>query len=341
MKVRAKQIAKELEISEATVSLVLNHKPGVSEKTRKKVFMAMKEYGFSSIGMTVRDKNKNGNIRFIAYKKNRVSLAGTPFFSELVEGIDREARNCGYHLGLTYIDEEIDDVKGVLRMIKEEKPDGLLLLATEMEEQDLINFKEMQIPMLILDNYFEDEAINMVCIDNMEGAYKVGKYLVHLNHSKIGYLHSTTKINNFSSRMKGIKKVLRKNGIEIAPEHLFLIEEGEESAYDNFIKIMKSNSVPTAIFADNDMIACGAIRKMKENGIRVPQDVSVIGFDDMPICELMEPKLTTVHVHTQRVGSIAMGRLAEIIEEFPCEIIKSFVGTELVIRESTKRMPDH
>lgn len=336
MKIRAKEIAKKLGISAATVSLVINDKPGVSERTRKKVLYMMKENGYIPALVPIHKKSKNGNIRFILYKRYSEALGGTAFFSELVEGIDREARILGYNLSVTYIDEQLDDIGAIMKMIKQEKPDGLLVLATELQRTDIVRFNELQIPLVVLDNFFEEDSGNYVCIDNFAGAYSAGKYLLHMGHKKIGYIHSSVKINNFNIRMQGIKKAIREDGLELLPEHMFCVDSNakEESIYQQLVRVMKTKKAPTAVFADNDTLAHGAIQALKANGIFVPRDLSVIGFDDMPFCEMMDPKLTTVHVYRDRIGCLSMRRLAEIIEEKPSEHIKNIVGTELVIRES-------
>lgn len=338
LKITAKEIAQKMGISQATVSLVINNKPGVCDTTRKKVIHMMKENGYYPSILPINNKSKKGNIRFVSYKRYSETLTGTAFFSELVEGIDREARNIGYNISVTYIDEQLDDVEEVIKMIKNEKPDGILVLGTELQIEDVIKFSEMHIPMLVLDNFFEEETGNYICIDNIAGVYGAVKYLFHMGHRKIGYIHSSVKINNFSLRMKGIKKAIREKGLELLPEHIFCIDSNakDEKVYQQLVKTMQSKQAPTAIFADNDNLAHGAIQTLKSNGILSPRDVSVIGFDDMPFCEMMDPKLTTVHVFKERMGTLAMQRLAEMIEEKPQEYIKSFIGTELIIRESVR-----
>lgn len=335
MKPRAKDIAEKLQISPATVSLVLNNKPGVSEKTRKKVLDTMKEEGFSPSIIPLNMKNKNGNIRFIVYKKYNHTMEGTPFFSELMEGIDRQARILGYNMGITYMDEEKDDIKQMLLHLKKEKPEGILLMATEMEALDLERFKDLNIPLVIIDNYFEGESVDQVCIDNSEGAYEAIRELVSLGHKKIGYLHSSVKIHNFTQRMRGVQKAIQLFGLALHPEYVFCLEAKSEHGFDTLVHMFKQKKGPTALFADNDTMAYSAIRALQKNGIRVPQDVSVIGFDDMPICEMFEPNLTTIRVFKQQIGMCAIKRLAEIIEENPKESLKIFVGTKLIKREST------
>lgn len=339
MKPRAKDIAEKLNISPATVSLVLNNKPGVSEKTRKKVLDTMKEEGFGPSIIPINMKNKNGNIRFVIYKKYNHSMEGTPFFSELIEGIDRQTRTLGYNMGITYMDEQKDDIEQMLVHLKKEKPEGILILATEMEVEDVQRFKSLDIPFVIIDNYFEGESVDQVCIDNSEGAYEAIRELVSLGHKKIGYLHSSVRIHNFIQRMRGVQKAIRLFELDLNPEYVFCLEARSEHAFDTLVHMYKHKKGPTALFADNDTMAYAAIRALQANGIQVPQEVSVIGFDDMPICEMFEPNLTTIHVYRQQIGMYAIKRLAEIIEDNPKENLKIFVGTKLIKRDSTSTYP--
>lgn len=337
MKVKAKDIAKELGISPATVSLVLNNKPGVGEETRQRVLNAVRQTGYYPTVLDKQMMNRNGNIKFVVYKKHGKVVSDTPFFSELIEGIDREARKGGYNFSITYVDEQQDDIAAMAKMIKNEEPDGILLLATEMNAEDLDIFKKLNIPLLLIDSCFEYEDIDSVVIHNSEGAYRAVRHIVDLGFLDIGYLHSSVAINNFEQRRLGFRKEMVEHGLRIPEDNIFLLEPTLEGAYrDMKSQIEKKKDIPQAIFADNDIIAIGAVRALKEAGYQIPGDVSVVGFDDMPMCEIMEPKLTTVKVYKQGMGRIAVKRLIEIIEEKPVEHLKIYVGTELVIRESTR-----
>lgn len=337
MKFRAKDIAKKLSISPSAVSIVLNNKPGVSEQTRKKVLKTIEQMGYNTNLLTKSAFNHKYNIRFIIYKKHGYVVSDTPFFSALMEGIDREARKIGYNLLLTYIDENKDDLTKLINIIKETSPDGIMLLATEMTKEDLKPFKELNIPLLLLDSYFEGENLDTVIINNIEGVYKATCYLAQLNHLDIGYLHSSIWINNFDQRMFGFKKAIKDKELKLRDNFIFHLESTIDGSYRDMLKILNNKpELPTAMFADNDIIACGAIKAMKEFGIKIPEDVSIIGFDDMPFCEMIDPPLTTVIVYKHRMGRIALKRLVERIEKNPPETIRIEVNTTLIERKSVK-----
>jgi len=335
MKLKAKDIAKKLSISPSAVSFALNNKPGVSEETRRKILKVIEQMGYNTNILSKSTLTHNRNIRFIIYKKHGLVVSDTPFFSALIEGIDREARSLGYNLIVTYMDENKDNLMKILNIIKGTSPDGIMLLATEMTKEDLKPFKNLSIPLLLLDSYFESENLDTVIINNLEGAYKATCYLFELGHRDIGYLHSSVWINNFDHRMAGFKKAIHNKGLKLKENLIFSLESTIDGSYKNMFNILESKpKLPTALFADNDIIAFGAIKAMKESGIRIPQDVSVIGFDDMPFCEMIDPPLTTVMVYKQRMGMIALKRLVERIDEAPAETIKIEVNTTIVERKS-------
>jgi len=340
MKLKAKDIAKKLSISPSAVSLVLNNKPGVSEETRKKVLKVIEVMGYNTNILSKSALTHNRNIRFIIYKKHGLVVSDTPFFSALMEGIDRKARSLGYNLIVTYMDENKDNLMKILHMIKRTSPDGIMLLATEMTKEDLKPFKKLNIPLLLLDSYFESENLDTVIINNIEGVYKATCYLAELGHIDIGYLHSSVWINNFDQRMTGFKKAINDKGLTLNKNLIFCLESTIDGSYKNMLEILeKKPKLPTALFADNDIIAFGAIKAMKEFGIRIPQDVSVIGFDDMPFCEMIDPPLTTVMAYKQRMGMIALTRLVERIDEAPAETIRIEVNTTLIERKSVIKRP--
>jgi DNA-binding LacI/PurR family transcriptional regulator len=336
MPLRIKDIADELGISPATVSLVLNNKPGIGDETRQRVLKFVEEKGYSTNLLSKPALKNNRNIRFVIYKKHGKVVSETPFFSKLMEGIDKEAREEGYNVLVSYINEIDNTHMDVLRILEESSLDGILLLATEMENVDIEPFRQLALPMVLLDSNFESERqVDIVIINNRQGTYEAVKHLTEYGHTEIGYLHSSVWINNFDERKTGFMNALNSFGLKFNKRYLLELEPTMEGAYSDVLKYLESNiTLPSAFFADNDIIAFGAIKAMREKGINIPQDVSIIGFDDMPFCEMIEPALTTLRVYKQRMGRIAVKRLIEKIEHNPEEVIRIEVNTELIERKS-------
>lgn len=334
MAVKIKDIAQALGLSPATVSLVLNNKPGVGNDTRERVIRYAKEVGYAVSTAHKPSSRATRSIRFIVYKKHGRIISDTPFFSELIESIELESRKENYGLVISYIN-ETDDRAEVMRIVRDNPLDGIIILATEMDINDIQSFRFVKVPVVILDNYFEREKFDTVVINNTQGAYEATKYLAESGHVQIGHLQSSVTINNFYERNVGFMKALADEGLMYDPANTIMLSPSIDVAYTDMMQeLQKVRKLPTAFFADNDIIAFGAIKAMKEFGLNLPQDVSVIGFDDMPYCRLMEPNLTTIGVNKKLIGALAVKRMMEHICSNENEFVKIEVGTELVVRDS-------
>lgn len=338
MKMRAKEIAKILGVSPSTVSLVLNNKPGVGDETRQQVLKFLRENDYD-VPDYFPQKPVNRNLQFIIYKKHGRVISDTPFFSVLIESINRAARDADFHLIITYLSEKQDDIPSVLLQIEKTRPSGLLILATEMEEKDVDWFNYLHYPMLLLDNQFDSKDIDTVGINNADGVYKAVRHLLNAGHREIGYLNSKIWIHNFERRLKQFKSCMLEHGAALTEGNIFNLDSTVEGAYlDMKAYLARCKDLPTALFAANDILALGALRALKEAGYRVPEDISLVGFDDMSFCDMSEPPLTTVHVYNQQMGSAAVKRLVELIEQPAAEIQKTYISTKLVVRKSTRAL---
>lgn len=334
-----KDIAAFTGVSASTVSLVLNNKPGISEATRQRVFAAAAELGYQEhISRSKAVKGKQNSLQFVIYKKHGRVVSDTPFFANVLEGAEAEVKRHGFNLLITYIDEG-HNISEQLSGILHGGSGGMILLATEMSSKDLEPFTSAGIPLVVLDSYFEEITTDTVVINNMQGAFMATQYLWQMGHKEIGYLKSSVPINNFIERKDGFKKALKACKVPYNAEYIFPLNASIETAYSDMKAHLKANKkLPTAFFADNDIIALGAMRALKEAGYRIPEDVSVIGFDDIPMCEIVDPPLTTVKVPKRDIGQIAIRRLVEIMQEQPTTRLKIELRTELVQRKSVKHI---
>lgn len=226
MSITAKELAKQLNLSEAAISMALNNKPGVSTLTRKRVLEAAASagYDFSRISNTNEAPASNGTLYFVIYRKNGavvpnspvythtehgVLVQDVPFFSQLSEGIDLGCRHCHYYLNISYIYEN-DDIEALLSEWKRLGAKGILLLGTEMEKHDIKPFTRCSLPVVLIDNYFEALNLDCVTINNLQGAYLATDYLIKQTHAQPGYLHSSYIITGFEERADGFYKAIRK-----------------------------------------------------------------------------------------------------------------------------------
>ena len=336
MSITAKELAALLGLSESAISLALNNKPGVSAQTRKRVLAAAEKngYDFSRINPQT-DQTPTGSIYFIIYRKNGAVVADTPFFTELSEGVDLECKRLHYFFNVQYLYED-DKIEETLKMLSRIGVKGLIVLGTEMKKEDVLPFLKSGIPFVLLDNYFEDLDIDSVLINNQKGAFSATDYLIRKRKKQPGYLHSSYSINNFEERADGFYKAIRKHGMSTSRSIVHLLTPSVDGAYSDMCELLSQDEpLADCYFADNDLIAAGAVRAWREAGYRIPQDIAVIGFDNMPICTYLEPALTTIHVPKAELGKLAVRQLHERMADLKSPPLKTEISTTLIKRRST------
>jgi len=339
-KVNLDDIATIVGVSKATVSNALNGKKGVSEQTKAHILKTASDVGYMKNNNNKDDKDSETKkiIRIILYKRHGYVYSDTPFFSNLIEGIQKECRIEGYEMMVAHLSKTEVKSDHIIEDLKNDDSSGYLLLATEMVAEDLEFFKVLEKPMVLIDSYFKHEDYDFVVINNIEAAHKATNYLIENGYKKIGYLHSSVYINNFHYRKLGFENTLRENGIEPEEKYQFSLEPTLDGSYGDMSEILRHKpELPTAFFADNDIIAFGAMKALQEIGIKIPEQVSIVGFDDMPYCEISTPKMTTVKVPKQYYGAVAVKRLIDKINNDDLKTQKVEINTKLIERESVNK----
>ena len=336
----AKELAKKLGISAASVSYALNGKPGVSIETRNKVKEAAREHGMNFIPLNYSAKS-NQTIYLIYYKKEGPRVIensfDNSFYSTLTDGISMASKDYGYHIHLRSVSNSME-LREELSELGNLGSIGIIILATEMTNEDLAPLAFSRLPVVLLDNHFRSTAVNSVTIDNMYSAYAATDYLLKKRKKQPGYLRAAVPITNFNERKKGYETAILNNGFSLANSTVHRLSIHPDGAYSDMLDILKKGIKPAdSYFADNDFIAFGAMKAFKEMGYRIPQDVAFVGFDDLPIARFSDPELTTMHVPIHYMGILAVERLRSIAED---EFEKNYplniqVNAGLVIRQTT------
>lgn len=338
MKTIMQDIAKLAGVSPGTVSNALNDRKGVGKETKANIIKIAEELGY----FRNHKKNEEKVMRLILFKKHGYVVSDTQFFSALLEACEKECRQNGYELLISQVIHGEHDKENVFKIINQGKIDGILLLATEMNEEDFCYFESLDIPVVVLDSYFALKSYDYVVINNSSGAYRATKYFIDNGHKRIGILGSSVNISNFECRNKGFKKAIEEAGLEFRENDEILVEPTLDGSYKDMKEYLKKNKgreLPTALFAFNDIIALGAMRAMQEDGLSIPEDISIIGFDDIPFSALSNPNMTTVKVYTEEMGSIAVKRLIDKINEEDKSIpLKIEIDTKLVERNSVAEL---
>ncbi len=313
MALSSKELAQELGVSPSAVSIALHGRKGISEATRARILAAAESRGIARREPRAADVRKPV-LQLAIFKKHGLVIGDTPFFASVIEGVTREAAAAGYDLALSYLYSN-QDLEEQLRALRSRGGAGTLLLATEALEEDLPAIRRLPAPLVLLDSDFETEALDAVVIDNVQGAYLATRHLLENGHRSIGHLRSSVDIHNFRERRYGFLKALDEARDAGAAEGASLrLESTSDGAYRDMARFLATGApLPTAFFADNDIIATSAIRALKEAGVRIPHDVSVVGFDDMPFANVVSPRLATMHVPKEALGVLAVRVLTERI----------------------------
>ncbi|MBR5986095.1 MAG: LacI family DNA-binding transcriptional regulator [Clostridia bacterium] len=322
-KLRLSDIAKAAGVSTASVSNALNYKTGINTDKAESIRRLAAQMGYKTPA-----ESDRRSMRFVIYRKHGKVVMDTAFFSQLIEGIQDECHRLGCDLLINKCTGE-DDITELL-----DRP--MLLLATEMDESDLIPLARMAHPVLLLDSDFKFESYCSVSIDNQEAGYLAAKYLVSKGHTDFGFLDSSLPFNNMEDRYRGFAYGLASEGF---PEPVRIpVEPTVEGAYVDMYRYVENhtNDLPKALFAGNDIIAMGSIRALKGQGYKLPDDISIIGMDDMPMCQVIEPALSTIRVDKTRLGRIAVDRLWEMMKYNEKTPIRIRMGVNVVERESVR-----
>lgn len=334
-------IAKLANVSKSAVSLALNGKNGVSHKTREKVLRIAQEHGYIPRPIIKADTYVHQStklLRFVALTNAGIvseQYESLPFFMELIHNLDKQTGSSGYSLTVSSIN-IVNLQEELLRLEQEQKSAGILLLGTNLTAEQINIVANIQPHIVVLDTCFETLNVNFVVMNNVYGAYQAGQYLIELRHEQIGYVESNTRMYNFEMRKKGFLQALEENGLTIAETNYFPLTPTVISSQDAFKENIKNrlDQLPTALFCEADYMAISVIKSLTELGIRVPEDISVIGYDNIFESQVITPELTTIHVKKDRIASLAVDKLIKQIENNDSDKVKLFVDTELIERNS-------
>ena len=334
MPIRAKDIAKMLNVSTATLSIVLNNKPGVSDKTRSMVINKIKELHCDYLLKNIKDiPSEKATIGFVVYKRFGDIIDEAPFFNYSLESITAALKSENYDLKFIYINKTASEEEK-RQQILDSGCVGLIIYAVEMCEDDLDVFTSTHLPFVLLDNSFQTRDGDCVAINNIQGTCKAIQHFYDMGHTEIGYIKCRISITSFKERYREYQHQLELLHLPFHPEHVIEVGYSEKSVNKAIENYLKSHKPPTAFFADNDLLGCYAMQAFKHHGFSVPENISIIGFDDRPICKLVEPPLTTVSVPLNLFGPAAVNLLLTKLKMPRTQSIKLDVGTSLIERKS-------
>lgn len=334
--VTLRHVADHAGVSASTASLVLNGKGDISLATREKVQSAVSELNYSSRSQKTKFDTPP-TIRFLKVSKHgqTVNTDHNHFITDYIDGMSREAMRRDYALEVVTYDSK--DIEGLLTASQARDLSGVIILGTELSERDIIKLANCGQHVVFIDTCYPFLNANFVDMDNDQTVFTVVSYIKSANFSRIGFVGSHSEVTNLHLRGKAFQRACEKLSIDVKAHDSFTVEATRDGSYEqakNYLANLKSFA--DAYFCVNDIVALGLVRALKDLGKSVPQDVSVIGFDNLPMSSLLSPSLTTIDVPKQQIGATAIRLLDDMIVSTVTQpAMKVMVSGKLILREST------
>jgi LacI family transcriptional regulator len=307
-----KNIAIQAGVSVPTVSRVLNGKSKhyrISQETQDLILKVAKELNYSPNQLARGLRLKRTNT--LGYITPDIS---NPFFSNIARVVEKFARKQGYSIILCDSEEDSDIEAESLQLLIDRKIDGLIISPVGQTVDHLKGVYNQNIPIVLIDRFFPDLDFPYVTSDNYRGALEATSYLIECGHTKIAYIQGLKNTSPNNERIKGFRDAHKNYGIEPDDSYIVGNNFGEENGYIEMKLLLKRNNKPTAVFAGSNLISLGVLRALAEENLKVPDDLSMISFDDQPYSKFLATPMTTVSQSGSQIGQLATKILIDLIE---------------------------
>lgn len=329
-------IADRLDVSVTTVSRVLNGKAEryrISKETQELINSAAKELNYSpnqlARGLRLKRTNTIGYI---------IPDISNPFFSSIAKSVEKSARKSGYSILLCDSEEDTKIEENLLQLMIDRKVDGLIISPVGIEVNHLRRIAQRNIPIVLLDRYFPELNLPFVTSDNYKGAFEAVNMLIEHGHRRIACIQGLVNTSPNNDRVRGYIDAHKTHDLSVDKKLIVGDSFGEENGYIETKLLLKQDNLPTALFAVSNLISLGAIRAISEEGLKIPDDISMVSFDDQPYSRFLSTPMTTVSQQNAQIGQIAIKLLIDQIESNrQLEPKGIFLPTKLISRDSVKR----
>ncbi|MCR1898719.1 LacI family transcriptional regulator [Irregularibacter muris] len=331
MSVKIKDVAKEANVSVATVSRVLNNVPLVNEETKKRVLEAIERTGYKPNAIARSLKMQKTNTFGIM-----IPDIASSYFTEVVRGVEDICNMYDYNIILCNTDSEEQKEQTYLDVLIEKQCDGILYIGRGISQELKKKMVDSKVPLVTGAIHDYEYSIPSVMVDNEKAAYDMTKYLISLGHKKIAHF-SDGHHNSLIAREKeeGFRRAMQEEGLALPKEWELMGEISIRGGYKMMDALLKENNRPTAVMATNDEVALGAIRRAGEEGLSVPKDISISGFNNFNISEWVQPSITTVAQPMYDIGAVCARMLIKMINKEEVENQNIIMRHDIIEREST------
>jgi LacI family transcriptional regulator len=337
MTMTIRDIAREAGVSITTVSRVLNNRPDVSEATKKKVQNIISVLGYSPSSIA---------RGLVLQRTYTIGLAipdiSNPFFPQVAKGVQSRAKELGYSVILFDTNNDVNEEKEAMELLKRKQVEGMIVSLSMDNVEELLSLKQEGFPVVQIDRVIPDCHIPSVTVDNVASAYGATEHLIDLGHRRVCHITGSFAFQTTRDRLRGYQLALQESNIDLTYADILEGDYTIESGYRHMQSILANRQDVTAIFAANDLMALGCYQAAFEYGVRIPQDISIIGHDDIELSQVVNPPLTTMSQPKYELGRAAAENLITLIEcsqsrEECVEVEHTVLETTLIIRGSTAR----
>ena len=328
-KVTIFDVASEAGVSYATVSRVINNDPHVKAETRQRILVSLERLGYVV----------NRQARSLAGGRSQmigllVPSLETGYIGEIIRGIDTELEISQYDIVLYTTHRRETKEASYVASLAQGVVDGLLLVLPRNPQTFLDSLRQRHFPHVLIDHQGIDEKGPAVGATNWQGAYTATEYLIKLGHKRIGFITGWMDLGCARDRLDGYKSSLRTHHLPVDDSLIYEGDFHQPSGYEGASTFLKLSAPPSAIFASNDVMAMGAIEAVRVHGMQIPEDMSILGFDDIPQVANLHPRLTTVRQPLEQMGRVAAQMLMEILIDPQKTTQHIELPTELIVRDS-------
>lgn len=325
------EVAKEARVSIATVSRVMNGEGGVSQTLENRVWRAAKKLHYypSSAAQSLA-KQRSTLVGIL------VPLLEHPYYSRIASVIERRLFDCGYQAIICNTEEDEDRERAYIEMLLRQRVEGIIIDSSARNSKNLIELHENHIPIVLFDRVLSDVQCNQVFCDNSQGGFSGIEHLVKLGHRRIGVIAAPSYPETLQRRIRGTREAVEFFGIDADPE-LLVVGDTQlfDMGYEAGLRLLRLAVPPTAIFALTDVTAIGVMHAAAEMNLRIPADLSLMGYDDLPFASYTVPQLTTVAQPMDQMAATAVDVLLDQMGKPDQQPIKAVLATRLVVRGST------
>lgn len=338
MELKLKDIAQKAGVSVTAVSFALNGKEGISEKTRQKILRIAEQEGYSSKKL-IQKKEDSSRLIFLLYPvsgaKEEEENTDAYSFYEIMQKVEQQIHTYNYNLFFKSVSMQGDFRKEIEKIISFYQVEGMIVVGTQMSSAQIRAIRNVPVPVVVIDRFFSELNIDCIAFDNFAGAYAAVTYLIAKNHRRIGYVGTHSDNRNLTERRDGYMAALKERGLQADPTYcLFDIKGEDKERWEQLLG--NQRLMPSAFLVENDYLASDIIKELQEAGIKVPEEVSVIGFENSVVADLITPELTSVEVPWDRMAFFSVRRLMEKLQNGEEDTLKIRISTKMVIRDSCR-----